>query len=218
MPKPAPFPCGAHHSAIRSSSHGLVAWASAGGSKPGLWLCPDPAKGQWEPLVEPGKSGIPAHYCENSGLVWDFKRDRMLLFDFKPEDRHKVRAYDFKSRAVSVLDPGDGGRLPASAIFAWAACYLPDDDLVLVTTPGKPDPLTLFYDCAANEWLRMDNVADRDKAGKLLVPDGYYVSNGMMWDPARKLIWAGAGYMPGGKIWAMKFDRKTANLKPAGGG
>jgi hypothetical protein len=88
---------------------------------------------------------------------------------------------------------------------------------MFVPSAGKPDPLTLFYDCAANEWLRMDGAGDRDKGGKLLVPDDYGVSTGMMWDPARKLIWAGDGYMPNGQIWVMKFDRKTAGLKPAGG-
>jgi hypothetical protein len=210
--KPTPFFAERHVTNLRATPHGLVVWTNDRSNlRGGLWLCADPAAGKWEPLAEHGKNGIFTSGCDGSGLVYDSRRDRMLMFHFGLKEKHQVCAYDFKAKAVAVLEPKGGDKFPASASGARAALGLPEDDLVMVPTPAKPDPLTLIYDAAQNEWLVMENAADRDKNGKLLLPDGYHVSLGTMWDPRRKLVWASDVR---GNVFAMRFERKTAALQP----
>ena len=75
-PLPLPFHVRLVSHCVETCSHGAVAWArKKGGEQSGLWLF-DRDKG-WIDLEPKGKLFEP--YCDAHGMVYDSRRDRMLL-------------------------------------------------------------------------------------------------------------------------------------------
>ncbi|KKM17392.1 hypothetical protein LCGC14_1676210, partial [marine sediment metagenome] len=136
------------------------------------------------------------------------KRDRVLMFHFGIKDKHKVWATGLATKKVTVLTPKGSDAFPADVSMAREATYIPDADVVIICTRGKPQR-TLVYDCAADAWLEMAGAFATDKRGRPSL--SYGVSSGIEWDPKRKLLWHVDAR---GRVHAMRFDRAKANLRP----
>jgi hypothetical protein len=93
--------------------------------------------------------------------------------------------------------------------MAREATYIPDADLVIICTRGKPVQHTLVYDCAADAWLQMAGAFEVDEGGRPSMD--YTVSSGIEWDARRNLLWHVSAR---GRVHAMRFDRASADLKP----
>lgn len=184
---------------IASSPHGAVAWGVAG-ETPGLWLF-DRDKG-WTPLEAKGKLFTP--WCDSHGMVYDSKRDRMLISSvgggYNKPGNGTFLSFDFKTRNLEVVTP-ESSELNKTGC-ARELAYVEHADWVLVgdllrqgdAKTGKV--YTRVYDCARNRMFLLD-------AGS--VGAGY--SAGWMADSKRKLVYS-FGY--NGEAWAIRLDPATA--------
>ncbi len=203
-----------HKTCTVRTPHGVAVWADKyGGSglRTGLWLA-DVAKREYAGVAgtdpKDGTTLPPPAFGDRHGIAYDSKRDRVLIFHFGIKDKSKVWAVDLKTKAVTVLTPKGSAGFPEDANMAREATYLPDDDLVLVPSGGKPAQHTLVYDCAADAWLELPGAFATDAKGR--TDPAYSVSSGVEWDPKRKLLWH---VDSPGNVHAMRFDRGTAEMK-----
>jgi Ni,Fe-hydrogenase I small subunit len=113
------------------------------------------------------------------------------------------------SGKVTILTPKNSQAFPADAWIAREATYIPDADVVVICTPGKPAQHTLVYDCAADAWLCMAEAPAVDDRGRPLPL--YGVNSGIEWDAKRKLLWHVAAR---GEVHVLRFDLATAGLRP----
>lgn len=208
-----------HKTCLVPTPHGVAVWADkrgGTGGQSGLWLA-DVATHTYQPLAatdyEDRTTLPPTAYGDRHGITYDSKRDRVLLFHFGIQDKHKVWAVDLKTKQVTVLEPKGAAAFPADVSLGREATYLTDDDLVIVCTrKGKDDQATLVYDCAANAWLELAGAFTKDDKGRA-VP-AYGVSTGIEWDPKRRLLWL---VQTRGEVYVMRIDRKAADLKALDG-
>ncbi|HXD87630.1 MAG TPA: kelch repeat-containing protein [Urbifossiella sp.] len=186
---------------VRSTPDGAVVWGDArAGGKPGLWRL-DAASRSWEPLRLEGE--LPAKSPDHHGLAYDSKRKRMLFFSDIGAKGGNVAAYDLATDNSKWLDPA--GRASAK-VPCRETIYLPDADLVLIGSRVKSDSGDwhwLAYDCAANAWIAVELTGD-DPIGKARA---FNNSMGLMFDPARKLVWAVGQH---NHVHVLRFDAKSA--------
>lgn len=186
---------------IAGSAHGAVAWGVAGDAA-SLWLF-DREKG-WQPLEPKGKLFAP--YCDAHGMVYDPKRDRMLLSSvgggYNKPGNGTFLSFDFKTKAVETVTPENSdlnktGCARELAYVEHADCVLIGD--LLRHGDAKTGKLyTRVYDCAKNKMSLLE-------AGN--VAGGF--SAGWMYDAKRKLAYS---FAYNGEAWALKFDPATARL------
>ena len=189
--------------AIETSAHGAVAWAQKTHSDEfNLWLF-DREQG-WTDLKPQGK--LHACYCDSAGMVYDSKRDRMLLGwggGYGKRGDGTITAFDFKTKAVEKITPEnlELGRTSGTREMV----YVPEADLVLFGSEGYGvgDPktgkrLTRVYDCAKNRYVLLDGGAV-----------AYGHSAGWMYDSQRRCAYV-VTYR--GECWAMRIDPATLSL------
>jgi len=198
-----------------ATPHGIAVWAckQAGyGGPSGLWLA-DVAGSVYRPVAGTARDDTTTYpasaFGDQHGIAYDSKRDRVLMFHFGIADRHKIWTTDLTTNKVTVLTPKHSEAFPKDAAMAREATYIPDADLVIICSGGKPTQHTLVYDCAADAWLRMVGAFDVAENGRPSM--SYSVNSGVEWDARRKLLWHVSAR---GEVHAMRFDRPTANLQP----
>jgi hypothetical protein len=177
-----------------------VAWARRKrGEDFGLWLF-DREKG-WTDLEPQGKLFGP--YCDAHGMVYDSKRDRMILSGvgggYSKLSNGTFLAFDFKTHALSTIAP-ENPEL-AKTHNARELAYVEHADWLLIgelypPRQQKGTRYTRVYDCSKNRMFLLDAGA---------VPDGY--STGWMYDAKRKLVYV---FTFRGDAWALKLDPATA--------
>ena len=197
---------------IETSPHGAVAWAKKTNSDAfNLWLF-DREQG-WTDLQPKGK--LHACYCDSDGMVYDSKRDRMLLGwggGYGNRGDGTITAFDFKTKAVEKVTPQnlELGRTRGTREMV----YVPDADLVLfgseayrvgaVDGTDKEEDvkggrrLTRIYDCAKNRYVLLDGG-----------PVAYGHSAGWMYDTQRRCAYV-ITYR--GECWAMRIDPQSLTL------
>ncbi|WP_439625281.1 Kelch repeat-containing protein [Gemmata sp.] len=184
---------------------GAVVWADPRqGEKGGLWRL-DAASRTWKPL--PLKGELPAKTADQHGMAHDAKRDRLLLFSGTGPKKGNVAAYDLKTGEAKWLDPPGAD---SALVHCRETAYLPDADLVLIGGRVKDAAGAwrwLSFDCAANAWASVELPGD-DPVGKA---GAFNNSMGLMYDPARKLVWAVGQHS---HVHALRFDPKTASVAP----
>lgn len=186
---------------VASSAHGAVAWG-VDGETPGLWLF-DRDKG-WTPLDAKGKLFKP--WCDSHGMVYDSKRDRMLISSvaggYNKKGDGTFLAFDFKTRALDVVAPenGDLNKTGCARELAYVehADWLLIGDLLHQGDPKTGKVYTRVYDGGKNRMFLLD-------AG----PVGAGYSAGWMYDSKRKLVYS-FGY--NGEAWALRIDPATAKV------
>ncbi len=200
---PAGMPNDAYGMQIRYTRHGMFSWA-------GAWLF-DSKEMVWKQLKVQGK--MPGGGVDSSGLVYDPKRDRMLLATLngygKPFDG-QLHALDMSTLQVAPLNPE--GMNPAGkwSIFLREVAYHPESDIFLwpqrVNLDGKLSPdLYVAYDAARNRWVTAKLAVNQG--------DGQFnpgaVCTGMHWDAKRGLFWLGDASW-NGAVWVLRFDLAKA--------
>lgn len=159
-----------------STPKGAVVWAEQRNGGVGLWRLT--AARTWEAL--PLKGTLPAMQADEHGMAYDAKRDRLYLFSGTGKTKGNVTAYDFASGEAKYLDPAGKDRATAPS---RETVYLPDLDAVLVGAKAKTG--WLLYDCATNAWQAIE-LPGADPIARGVFNN----SMGLMYDPARKLVWA----------------------------
>jgi hypothetical protein len=181
---------------------GAVAWAKllTDRTDSGLWRM-DATSRTWKALPLTGK--LPPQSPDQHGLAYDAKRDRLLCFSGTAEGSGgEVVAYDCQRGEAKPQRPA--GRQQA-ALPSRETVYLPDADLVLIQAQVAGQRW-LAYDCAKNAWLGVK------LAGPDLIGDQTFNNSlGLAYDPNRQLVWALGQHS---EVWALRFDRRTADLQP----
>jgi hypothetical protein len=184
---------------------GAVVWAdSRQVTQGGLWRL-DAGARAWKPL--PLKGELPTKSADRHGMAHDAKRDRLLLFGDTGPRKGNVAAYDLKTDEAKWLNPvGANGAL----VHCRETVYLPDADWVLIGARVKDEAVGwrwLAYDCAANAWVSLELGGD-DPVGKA---GAFNNSVGLMYDPARKLVWAVGQHS---HVHVLRLDPGTARVAP----
>jgi len=188
---------------VETSPHGAVAWARKKGRDDfGLWLF-DREKG-WLDLEPQGKLFGP--YCDSHGMVYDSKRDRMILSGvgggYQKLSSGTFLAFDFRTKTLDTLSPENPEF--ARTHNAREMAYVEHADWVLIGElypHGKQKTgkrYTRIYDCGRNRMFLLD-------AGG--VPSGH--STGWMYDARRKLAYV---FTFRGEAWALRANPATAGL------
>jgi len=189
---------------VRVTPKGPLAWTTRGTDR--LYLL-DRSTRTWKPLTFDGR--LPAPMVDNSGLIYDPKRDRVLFVHKFYGDESlfcgQIYALHLKTSKVLKLSPGGMERMskafvhghmrevvydPASDLFLWAA-WLPGGDRML------------GYDPAGNRWVTL----------AVKGPAPFNVSTGLAYDPKRRLVWLVSAGPMAGDIFVLRFDAATADVK-----
>lgn len=208
LPARNPYRQSFYVTTVCATPDGAVVWGdSRDTGKEGLWRMGAETKA-WKAL--PLKGGLPAKSADLHGMAHDTKRDRLLLFSGIGPDRGNVAAYDFKTGTAKWLEP-TGAK--AAVVPCRETVYLPDADLVLIGARVKGEAggwRWLAYDCAANAWVSLDLPGD-DPVGTPPRAGAFNNSMGLMYDPARKLVWAVGQHS---HVHALRFDPKALKPEP----
>ncbi len=199
-----PFRYSWGHVVVETTPHGALCWAEKGRGGPcGLWLF-DVKKG-WTEVRTSGEK-LPSPYCDSEGMVYDSKRDRMLLgwgAGYNKRGDGRILALDFKTGVIAKLMPGNtelGQQRNTREMV-----YVPGADVVLfgsdpcrVGGGKKGRTLTRVYKCAEDEYALLDggNVA-------------YGHSCGWMYDAKHKCAIV---FTYRADPWAMRVDPATLKL------
>ncbi|MDB5299512.1 MAG: hypothetical protein JWO87_1175, partial [Phycisphaerales bacterium] len=185
---------------------GLIAWTVAG--KLFRFTAVDAA---WHE-IKPSRGSLPGACVDNSTVVYDTRRDRLLFAkkqygDNTPYDG-ELYSLDLRTLEAAPLSPQ--GKAAASDIpYLCQLRYDSDHDLLFAgaTLPPGADGVrrTPAYDCAANRWVSLKITGD-DPSG----PKGRNVSLGLMYDAKRKLFWAVDADC---KVYVLRLDPATADLQ-----
>jgi len=196
---------------LTAAPHGVVCW-----DKNGRVHRYDHSRGKWIELELTGDT-LPGAYVDNSTIAYDSKRNRVLMINTlgyrKPFDG-QVWALDLKTNMVKGLSPQ--GREHADR-FANVdkCCYDVEHDLLLMGTylkgAGDHTP-TPAFDCQNNRWVTLDikySTGKRNGNTTRVFPHGR--SDGLMFDPRRKLIW---GTNTNCQVYVLRLDVERADMKP----
>jgi len=190
---------------ITSTPKGLVCWTHEGK----LFRF---ERGEWHEMALKGAK-MPGSVVDNSTIVYDSKRDRLLAVRKGYGDKNRfdgtIAAVEVASGEVSILSPA--GKEKAVAIPYL--CQFRDDptsDLVLGGCTLEPDAegvrRTPAYDGAGDRWVSLKLGGD-DPSGK----KGRNVSLGMQYDAKRKLFWA---VDTNSNVFVLRLDVAAADLRP----
>jgi hypothetical protein len=197
----SPFRDNMYVTTLCTTPRGVVAWAEHGSYATSLFRL-DANTRTWSKLPLQGE--LPRASADEHGMVYDAKRQRLLLFSGADRNKGDVMAYDMQTGAAAWL--GAAGKA-AAGLRAREAVYLPEHDAVLI---GNRLPAAggatrwPLYDCRQNGWfgVPLDGVSP-------LAKDGSMVSLGLMYDPNRKLVWAVDQV---NRVFVLKLDLKDTPL------
>jgi hypothetical protein len=131
-------------------------------------------KADWEPVETSGEP-LPKTACDKSSLVYDAKRNRLLLVH--EALKGELIAVNLKTKVATRLTPENMETAAEGKLFWRETTYDVANDLLIVAMRPKDGPMVV-YDCAANRWFTHET-ANRP------VMD---VSTGLMYDASRQLI------------------------------
>jgi len=148
---------------------------------------------EWSEVKVSGEK-LPGTRCDESGMCYDSKRGRLILTH--PSLQGDLLAVDLKTLTAAKLSPHGMAEAAAGGIFLRETCYDAANDCVFVLTRHslRKDPESPWwpvYNCQKNAWVnvKITGVGDANR-GKPGPPKWDGCSNGLMYDPLRKLILA----------------------------
>jgi hypothetical protein len=161
---------------IVDTAHGPVVWAN------GLWLFATRQK-TWTAL-DVTSGTLPGRNHDNSGMVYDPVRDRLLIANSRGRSFAQLWQYSFSTGKITKLNPGNGAVLNPGSLHRREILYVPGYDIFLFTANSEVNGQAniIAYDPDSNEWFR---VPVDDSAGKGI----FSLSASYMYDAQRDLIW-----------------------------
>ena len=220
-PKPMSYGSCFYTLTLVTTKHGLICWTQGG-----QLFRFDHDHREWIEITVTGEK-LAGSSVDNSTIVYDSKRDRLLLFRKNYGDKHdydgKMQAVDMATMKVSTLTPK--GAAAAKAVpYLCQIRYDEVNDLLLVggtvAQEAAPDDDAAFakgasggrrtpaYDCANDAWITL-RIGGDDPSGKR----GRNVSLGMMYDAKRKMFWA---VDTNSRVYALRLNPATAAARPLG--
>ena len=170
----------------------------------------------WQEVEVTGDLPEPA--VDFSTVVYDSKRDRLLLFrtGYGKAYDGQAHALDLKDRTVRPLAPANMAAAGRRPFAIDRALYDPRGDLVIFCAllPADADGFqrTPAYDCAGNRWVSLKVGYERTDEGKPLAPGAVRHSCGLVWDARRGLIWGVDTNRV--SVYALRFDATRADVMP----
>ncbi len=205
-PRPMCYDSSFYTLTLCSTGKELYCWGGQYGQSVGMHKWQSATK-SWETLAISGVK-LPGPECDHSGLAFDARRNRLILFPKKYAGQ--LYALDCRRNELAELKPGGANAAAATVNFWRELAYKPEADAVLVVgaslapAGGGKDALrpSLAYDCGKNEWvvLNLDGTHPAGKAGR-------DVSLGCAYDAKRGLIWATD---TNGEVYVLRLDMKAA--------
>jgi galactose oxidase-like protein len=202
--EPKPYPGlswrGVMHSHMESTPKGAVCYSTKG-----LYRF-DAKAGAWKRLPWKGPQ-IRSIWCDGSAVCYDSKRDCLWTADSK-----SIVRYDFAtgtSQKVAVKKPKAVGRW-----MLWGEqVYLPDADLILIMRAfKKPDGklANIAWSPADKKYYFVElPYISGGKPAKLGRGFGWH--DALKYDPKLKLVLLNNSSAR--RVWALKFDPKTAKIE-----
>lgn len=209
-----PYPAIKYTTYLCPTPHGMIAWAHVGEGNGRTAIYRLEKGAGWTPLKLTGDK-LPTSVTDGSTLVYDSKRDRLLMTTSPEQTKEpvgQVWSCDLKTGTVKKLDP-EGREAIKVGRFAREAVYLPKSDLVMLGYPWNGQ--TLFYSAADNRWLSAAIPGSEFYARK--AQDGMVASVdlGLVYDARRDLVWAVMCKLQGtGDLQALRIDAGTLKLQP----
>ena len=156
---------------------------------------------------------MPGSVVDNSTIIYDSKRDRLLAvrrgYGDKSQFDGTIAVVEVKSGDVTLLSPAGkekGGDVP----YLCQLRYDSTNDLILggcTLEPGTEGVRrTPAFDCGGARWVSL-KIGGDDPSGER----GRNVSLGMMYDAKRRLFWA---VDTNSNVYVLRLDVATADLKP----
>lgn len=197
---------------LTATPHGVICWDKNGR----VHRYEHAGDGKWNELELTGNK-LPGAYVDNSTIAYDSQRDRVLIINTpgygKPFDG-QVWSLDLKTNVVTGLSPE--GREHAARFANVDKCvYDAANDLLLIGTYLKDageHTATPAFDCKHNRWVTLDlKYSVGERYGRTTRAFPHTRSDGLMFDPARKLIW---GTNTNSQVYMLRLDLERANAKP----
>jgi hypothetical protein len=189
---------------VTATPHGLVCW-----TEHGRLFHHRADRNAWEEVKLRGDN-LPGAVVDNSTVVFDSRRDRLLFFRklYGEKSRYdgQIHVVDWRTRQVRRLTP-KGSEAAVTIPYLCQIHYDAGQDVLLVGATLPPDAdgcrRTPVYDCATNRWQALKLAGD-DPSGKT----GRNVSLGLLYDARRRLFWAVDAQS---RVFVLRLDVKTAD-------
>ena len=197
-----------------ATPHGVICWGQGPRRERGRIHRYDPKRKAWEEVEL--KGDLPEPRVDHSTMVYDSKRDRLLLLccDYGKKPNGQVWELDLATMAARTLNPVNMAAAAGGAYQIDRACYVPDADLMLLCTllpDGEGDLRRhVAYDCERNRWVSLRIDYETDKRGPL-TPTAVRRSVGLACDARRKLIWGVDTNRV--RVFVLRFDAKGAGIE-----
>jgi hypothetical protein len=194
-PKAMSYPNPFYTLTCERTDKGLLCWA-AGGK---VFRFEAEAK-QWKALEAKGR--LPSPSVDASGMAWDSKRNRLVMFPtaYGKPFAGKVVTFEIESGRVKLIEPPGIEVARTLPGLARESVYLPEDDVVLILAAtlapaeGEKTRRTLGFDCARERWV-VYTLGGKNPAGSR------NVSLGVVHDPKRNLVGACESR---NQVWGMR--------------
>lgn len=167
----------------------------------------DVAKRRWNKLPNPGP--WPQNLYEMTSLVYDSKRDRLILHGGGPR-RDELWSYGLAAKRWEKIEPGAGDAAPTCL---REAVYLPRHDVMLTAgyPPGeRAKPALYAYQAGENRWIRLHLPAPPGRTANDLAGQ----NRGWVYDAARDLVLMVLGEARGNlgraEVYALRYDHGGA--------
>jgi len=196
---------------LAATPHGAISWG-----KNAAVHRYDHGAGEWVRLELTGDE-LPGSYVDNSSMVYDSTRDRLLILDtngYKKPFDGGVWEVDLKTLQVKKLTPqGSDKAVGFSAVDK--SCYDAEHDLVLLGAylkeSGDLAPIPA-YDCRNNRWVTLKiKYATGERYGNTTRAFPHTRSDGLMYDARRKLLW---GTETRGQVYVLRLNPEKAEMTP----
>jgi hypothetical protein len=136
---------------------------------------------RWDKLPATGDP-LPTFYADQGGLVYDSKRDRIIMVQGRSSEIAGLWTFDFASNTVTKQSPGNSGI--ATGDDHYRECvYLPTLDKVFYQIRSGNNHLV--YNCASNAWETMTVTVGSGVTESRLNDRG----TGLIYDEGRNLVY-----------------------------
>ncbi|MBL8025642.1 MAG: hypothetical protein JNL74_04490 [Fibrobacteres bacterium] len=172
---------------ITYTAHGTVLTGSDGR----MWTL-NSAGSAWLPLTVKGTA--PTYFADNTGIIWDSKRDRLWVLQ-RGTGVTKVYSFSFSDSQWTQQTPSNTSVVTSTYDGYRELVYLPKSDRILTFMSATGG--LLAYNCATNSWEVLPT-----SAGSSGLTSLENRSTTLMYDAKRNLIWNSNGF----NLYVMRPD------------